>query len=82
MRQDDESAMLLAKNGKTSSGKRTRALNIQHFHNVEQIKCGNVEIRCCNADEMTSDCMSKGLQGAKFRKFRNQIMGVDDEELE
>ena len=68
-KQDNESAILLAKNGKTSSGKRTRAIDVLHFHITDQIKRGNINIECCPTDEMTSDYMSEGLQGVKFRKF-------------
>ena len=37
-KQDNESAILLAKNGKTSSGKRMRAINVRCFHITDQIK--------------------------------------------
>ena len=77
--QDNKSTMLLAKNGKMSHGKRSRALNIQCFYIADQIKHGNIKIRHCNADKMTSDCVNKGPQGVKFRKFGNQIVGFDEE---
>ena len=80
VKQDNKSAILLAKNGKTSSGKRTRAINIRYFHITDQIKRGNVSVEHCPTDEMTSDFMSKGLQGIKFRKFRHRIMGFNGEE--
>ena len=65
-KQDNRSAILLAKNGKTSSGKRTWAINVHHFHITDQIKRGNMSIEYCPTDEMTSDYMSEGLQGVKF----------------
>ena len=64
--QDNKSATLLAKNRKTSSGKQTRAINIRHFHIKDQIKRGNVSAEYCNTDNVTSDCVSEGLQGLKF----------------
>ena len=80
VKQDNKSAILLAKNGKTSSGKRMRAINIRHFCIMDQIKRGNMSIECCLTDEMTSDCMSEGPQGVKFRKFQHRIMGFSGEE--
>ena len=70
----------MAKNGKASSGKQTRAVNIQCFYIKDQIDRGNVSIDYCHTDKMTSDCMSEGLQGLKFRKFRHRIMGFNGEE--
>ena len=75
--QDNKSCILMAENGKRSSGKRTRALNIRYFYITEQIERGNVEIRYCPTDDMIGDYMSKGLQGLKFRKFRKLIMGSE-----
>ena len=80
VKQDNKSATLLAKNGKTSSGKRTRAINIRCFCITDQIKRGNASVEYCPTDEMTSDCMSKRSQGIKFRKFRHRIMGFSGEE--
>ena len=81
VKQDNESAILSAKNGKTSLGKQTRAINICHFHIADQIKRGNMSIEHCPTDEMTSDHMSEGLQGVKFQKFRHRFMGFSGEEL-
>ena len=78
--QDNKSTILLAKNGKASSGKQTRAVNIRYFYIKDQIERGNVSIEYCDADNMMSDYMSKGSQGLKFQKFRHRIMGFSGEE--
>ena len=75
--QESKSVILLEKNGKKSSGKRTRALNIRYFMITDQVEKGNVKIEYCPTDDMTGDYMSKGLQGVKFNKFRAEIMGTD-----
>ena len=75
--QDNKSAMLLENNGKRSSSKRTRHLNIRYFFLTDQIEKGNVEVKFCPTDEMTADYMTKPLQGEKFFKFRNEIMNLD-----
>jgi hypothetical protein len=45
--QDNKSAMLLEKNGKRSSGKRTRALNIRYFFLTDQVEKKNLSIEYC-----------------------------------
>ena len=42
--QDNKSAIFLETNGKKSSGKRTRALNIRYFFLTDQVEKGNVTI--------------------------------------
>ena len=76
--QDNKSCILMAENGKRSSGKQTRALNICYFYITDQIERGNIEIKYCLTDEMTGDYISKGLQGFKFKKFRDRIMGFNE----
>ena len=73
--QDNKSAILLEKNGKRSSGKRTRAMNIRYFLLTDQIAKGNLEVEYCPTDEMIADYETKPLQGAKFNKFRRALMG-------
>ncbi len=73
--QDNKSAMLLEENGKASSSKRTRHLNIRFFYITDQIQQGIVKVEYCPTDLMTANYFTKPLQGAKFRKFRDQLMG-------
>ena len=73
--QDNQSAILLECNGKKSSSKRTRHLNIRFFRVTDQVEKGNIVIKYCPTDDMIGDFMTKGLQGIKFAKFRKAIMG-------
>ena len=73
--QDNKSTILLENNGKQSSGKRTRAINIRYFFITDQIAKGNLMVEYCPTGEMMADYMSKPLQGALFRKFRDRLMG-------
>ena len=73
--QDNQSAIPLEKNGKKSSSKRTRHLNMRYFMVTDQAEKGNVVIKHCPTDEMIGDFMTKGPQGIKFAKFRKAIMG-------
>jgi hypothetical protein len=75
--QDNKSAILLETNGKKSSGKRARALNIRNFFLTDQVEKGNVTIVYCPTDDMVGDFHTKPLQGEKFGKFQNAILGCD-----
>ena len=75
--QDNKSAILLEQNGKRSSGKRTRALNIRYFFVTDQIEKGHLVVEHCPTGDMIADYMTKPLQGKSFEKFRNLIMGYE-----
>ena len=76
--QDNKSAILLEKNGKRSSGKRTRALNIRYFFVTDQIEKGCLTVEHCPTGDMIADFMTKPLQGKPFEKFRSLIMGHEN----
>ena len=74
--QDNQSSIKLEKNGKKSSSKRTRALNIRCFFITDQIEKGYVTVVYCPTEDMTADYFTKPLQGALFLKFKKRIMGT------
>ena len=76
LKQDNKSAILLEKNGKMSSGKRTKHINIRYFFITDRVSKGEVSIEWCPTADMVADFATKPLQGALFKKFRDQIMGV------
>ncbi|CAJ1945730.1 unnamed protein product [Cylindrotheca closterium] len=76
--QDNKSAILLEENGRKSAGKRSRAINIRYFFITDQVEKGNVKIEYCPTDDMIADFMTKPLQGEKFCKFRDLILGPQD----
>ena len=53
--QDNRSAILLEKNGRRSSSKRTRALNIRYFFLTDQVAKGNLVIEHCSTEDMIAD---------------------------
>lgn len=79
LHQDNMSAMLLEKNGKASSGKRTRHLNIRYFFVTDRIHQNEVSIVYCPTDDMIVDVMTKPLQGSKFKRFRRILLNLDDD---
>jgi hypothetical protein len=76
--QDNQSTMKLAKNGKASSGKRTRHFDIKLFYVTDLIGRGEVQVSYCPTDEMIADYNTKPLVGSKFVKFRDLIMNLSD----
>ena len=77
IQQDNKSAILLENNGRRSAGKRSRALNLRYFFINDQVEKGNVRIEYCPTDEMTSDFMSKALQGKKYDTHSKSILGEE-----
>ena len=75
--QDNQSAMLLEKNGKASSGRRTRHISIRYFFVTDRVAKGEVVIKYCPTKEMLADFLTKPLQGTPFRQFRDTIMNID-----
>jgi hypothetical protein len=71
--------MLLEKNGRGSSSKRTRHINIRYFFVADRVANGEVKIEYCPTGDMLADYFTKPLQGSSFRKFRNEIMNISDD---
>ena len=74
--QDNQAAILLEKNGKLSSGKRTKHINTRYFFVTDRIAKGDISVSWCPTEDMTGDFWTKPLQGALFKRFRDLIMGV------
>lgn len=74
--QDNKSATLLEQNARMSGSKRTRNINIRYYFITDHVKPGEVEVNHCPADQMVADFLTKPLQGATSRKFRDAILNV------
>jgi len=75
LEQDNEAAIKLEKNGRASSGARTRHINIRYFFIKDRTAAENIKIRHCPTLQMLADFFTKPLQGALFRLFRDVILG-------
>jgi hypothetical protein len=75
--QDNKSSILLEKNGKALSSKRTRHIAIRYFFVTDRIAKGELTVEWCPTANMIADFMTKLLQGALFCKFRDIVMGID-----
>ena len=79
LQQDNTSSIRLEVNGKQSSTKRTRHINIQYFYVTDKVKSGDVVIVYHPTKEMVSDYLTKPLNGSPFKSHRNTIMGLTEE---
>ncbi len=73
--QDNKSLILLERNGRASSGNRTRHKNIRYFFILDQVIMKEVTIDWCPTKQMVADFMMKPLQGRQFRNLRDYIIG-------
>ena len=75
--QDNQSTMLLAKNGRAYISERTRNINIRLFLVKDRVKSREIEIEYFPTDLMIADYRTNMLQGMKFRWFRNQVLNIN-----
>ena len=73
--QDNKSSILLENNGRGSSGKRTRHMNVRYFFIADRVKSKEIRIEYCPTGIMVADYFTKPLQGILFRQLRDMIMG-------
>ena len=75
--QDNTSAQRLETNGKMSSGKRTKHMDVRYFFIKDRVDAGDFKVVHCGTKEMRGDYFTKPLQGKIFRYLRALIMGSD-----
>jgi hypothetical protein len=75
--QDNQSAILLEKNGRASSGKRNCHVNIRYFFVTDRIATNEVSVEYCPTQRMLADFFTKPLQGSLFQTFRDLIMNYN-----
>jgi hypothetical protein len=79
LHQDNMSAMLLETNGKESSSKRTKHINIRYFFIKDRVGAGEITIKHCPTNDMLADHFTKAVQGSQFRKLRSKIQGIPED---
>ena len=79
--QDNKSTILLASNGKASSGKRTKHINIRYFFITDRVAKGEVDIKHCPTNNMLADFFSKPIQGSLFREQRKAILNLEFDDI-
>jgi hypothetical protein len=64
--QDNKSSILLEKNGKALSSKRTKHINIWHFFITDRVSKEEVSLVWCPTGDMIGDYTTKPLQGGLY----------------
>ena len=82
LQQDNTSSIKLEANGKRSSTKRTRHINIRYFYITDKIKLGDVVVVYHSTGKMVRDFLTKSLNGSPFKNHRNAIMGLNENTIE
>jgi len=78
VKEDNRSTMLLMKNGRLSSGKRTKHLDIRYFYVQDLLNRGVIKIDHCKTEFMIADFFTKPLQGRRFQILRDIILNRDN----
>ena len=76
--QDNLSTMMLAINGRASSSKHTRHINILFFFVADRIKSKEIQLEHDPTTTMLADFFTKPLQGVDFRTFCDKILGIKE----
>ena len=74
--QDKKSAILLERNGKASSSKRTKHIEIRYYVATNKIAKGDMSVEWCHMSQMIANFLTKPLQGKVFQLFWDLIMRV------
>jgi hypothetical protein len=64
------SALLLEKNGRISSSKRTKHIKAKYFLIKDYYESGEIDLRYCPTDIMWAVVLIKPLQGQKFKDMQ------------
>jgi hypothetical protein len=73
--QDNKSSITLEKNGKASSSKRTKHINVRYFFIKDIVDRGEASIEHCPTKAMWADVLTKPKQGHDFFLMRSKLMG-------
>jgi hypothetical protein len=71
--------MLLETNGRASSGRRTRHINIRYFFVSDRIQNKEMRVEYCPTDDTWGDFFTKTLQGSKFKRMRAVITNISED---
>jgi len=85
--QDNIGTQMLIKNGRFSSGQKTKHVKTKFFFIKDWVDEGEIKVIDCPAEEMWAGILTKSLQGMAFRTMRAVLMNCpinyeDEEEVE
>ena len=79
--QDNQTAIRLDNNGKRSSSKRTRHINIRYYFITDSIMKQEAYMEFFPISDMIGDYFTKALQGSQFRRLRNTVLGIHEDDI-
>ena len=74
--QDNQSAIKLENNGRLSSSKRTRHINIRYYFITDIFTNQEASVKFCPTLDIIGYYSTKALQGSQFRRFHYIIIGI------
>ena len=80
--QDNISTQLLMKNGRFSTGKKTKHIKAKFFFIKDRVDDGEMRVIHWPSENMWADVLTKPLQGMAFKRMQAELMNcsVDYEE--
>ena len=79
--QDNQRAIRLENNDRQLISKRTRHINIRYYFITDRIVNQEASVEFCPTLDMIGDYFKKALQGSQFRRFRNIILGIHEDNI-
>ena len=79
--QDNQTTRLLSRNGKDSSYKRNKYINIRYLFVTYRIANKEMSVEYCPTYEMLGDFFTKTNQGSLFRKLHKLIINLRTDDL-
>ena len=80
--QDNKSKILLQNNGRLSScQKGSKHIYIRYFFIIDRIKQKETRVEYCLIGAIVADFFTKPLQCNLFKKFRNMILGIVEDDI-
>ena len=79
--QDNQSAIRLENNGRQSSSKSTRHINIRYYFITDRIIKQEASVEFCPTFDMIGDYFTKALQISQFCQFRNIVLGIHEDDI-
>ena len=77
--QDNLSTILLETNGKKSSTKNMKHIQVRYFFIKDRVATGDVELKHCSMTNVLVDHFTKQLQGGLFCRFRADFMNIPED---
>ena len=76
VQQDNKACILLFSDDPINFKNRSKFIDRKYFSVYEHVKSGKIELVFTGTGDIVSDFLTKALNGAEYRKFKVEIMGV------